>query len=166
MARVQINAYVCKLRLLQYGLINEARRIDEMGTAKSPKSKKDSADDSTGEDEDEDDLIARRNTFVKKAIRQAQANGSLKGFMTGGKNPVAAEQRREIIKQFFKDIVSVKKCTSCSGYVSSLSAGTAQFSMLPLLPKLFILTTTPTAYLQGIARIDLPRSSERHCQTR
>lgn len=159
MARAQINAYVCKLRLLQYGLVSEARQIDEMGTAQSPKSKKLSADDSTGEDEDEDDLMARRNSFVKKAIRHAQANGSLKGFMAGGKNPIAAEQRREIIKQFFKDIVAVKKCTSCSGYVRLLKPGSSHL----LLPGPMRLTAASTAFHRRIAKIDLQRSSESHC---
>ncbi|ODM18657.1 hypothetical protein SI65_05274 [Aspergillus cristatus] len=114
MSRVQINAYVCKLRLLQYGLVDEAGVIDSMGTGKTDKKKsKDEGSDS--EEEDEEDLIERRNTYVKKCIREAQASGRLKGLMAGAKNPIATEQRRTVVKEFFKDIVSFKKCANCSG---------------------------------------------------
>ncbi|KAL5691110.1 hypothetical protein EMGR_007251 [Emarellia grisea] len=116
MARVQINAYVCKLRLLQYGLVDEVEAIEAMGTGQGNKKKsaKD-ADDSGSEEEDDDDLVARRNAYVKKVIREAHAAGRLKGIMSGAKNPMAAEQRRTLVKQFFKDLVSIKKCSSCSG---------------------------------------------------
>lgn len=118
MSRVQINTYVCKLRLLQYGLVDEAGVIDSMGTGKTDKKKlKDEGSDS--EDEDEEDLIERRNTYVKKCIREAQASGRLKSLMAGAKNPIATEQRRTVVKEFFKDIVSFKKCTNCSGYVDA-----------------------------------------------
>ncbi|KAF7168568.1 hypothetical protein CNMCM6106_003706 [Aspergillus hiratsukae] len=116
MARVQINAYVCKLRLLQYGLVDEVEAIEAMGTGRGNKKKsgKD-AGDSGSEEEDDDDLVARRNAYVKKVIREAHAAGRLKGIMSGAKNPMAAEQRRTLVKQFFKDLVSIKKCSSCSG---------------------------------------------------
>lgn len=118
MSRVQINTYVCKLRLLQYGLVDEAGVIDSMGTGKTDKKKsKDEGSDS--EDEDEEDMIERRNTYVKKCIREAQASGRLKSLMAGAKNPIATEQRRTVVKDFFKDIVSFKKCTNCSGCVDA-----------------------------------------------
>lgn len=121
MSRVQTNAYVCKLRLLQYGLVDESGAIDGMGTVKGDKKK--SAKDGEGssdDDDDEDDLIERRNTYVKKCIREASASGKLKGLLAGAKNPIATEQRRTVIKEFFKDVVSFKKCTNCSGYVDKL----------------------------------------------
>lgn len=118
MSRVQINTYTCKLRLLQYGLVDEVGAIDTMGAGKGDKKKggKDQ-DDSESEGEDDEDLITRRNAYVKRCIRDAQLGGKLKGLMAGSKNPVAAEQRRATVKDFFKDVASVKKCTSCSGYV-------------------------------------------------
>ncbi|KAL4996608.1 hypothetical protein BDV10DRAFT_108805 [Aspergillus recurvatus] len=116
MSRTQINIYACKLRLLQYGLVQQVAFIDSMG-AKSPKSRKgkdaDGSDDE--EDEDDDDVISRRNAYVKKCIREAQAAGLLKSVMAGAKNPLAMEKRRELIKDFFKDVVAAKKCAHCSG---------------------------------------------------
>ncbi|KAL4914939.1 hypothetical protein BDW62DRAFT_135421 [Aspergillus aurantiobrunneus] len=116
MSRPQVNLYTCKLRLLQYGLVEAVAAIDSMG-AKVPNSgKTKGADGSDGEeDEDEDDLISRRNAYVKRCIREAQAAGTLKSVMAGAKNPLAMEKRRDLIKDFFKDVVAVKKCFSCSG---------------------------------------------------
>lgn len=122
MSRVGINAYECKLRLLQYGLVDETGAIESMGTGKTDKKNKSAkdGDGSSSEDEDEEDLIDRRNTFVKKCIREAQVSGKLKDVMAGAKNPIATEQRRTVVKEFFREIVSCKKCTNCSGYVKAL----------------------------------------------
>ncbi|KAI9370808.1 hypothetical protein BJX61DRAFT_513951 [Aspergillus egyptiacus] len=116
MSRTEINLYTCKLRLLQYGLVDAADFISSMGTS-TPKSKKTkNADGSDEEDEeDEDDVISRRNTYVKKCIREAQAAGLLKSIMAGWKNPLAMDKRRTLIKEFFRDVVAAKKCASCSG---------------------------------------------------
>lgn len=121
MGRVHINAYVCKLRLLQYGLVDEVAVIDTMGTGKADKKKgaKDD-DDSNSEEETEENLVARRNAYVKRCIRDAQLGGKLSGLMSGSKNPIAAEQRRATVKEFFKEVSSFKKCASCQGYVVAL----------------------------------------------
>jgi hypothetical protein len=92
-----------------------------MGNGQGNKKSGKDADDSGSEEDDDDDLVARRNAYVKKVIREAHTAGRLKGIMSGAKNPMAAEQRRTLVKQFFKDLVSIKKCSSCSGYVMSLS---------------------------------------------
>lgn len=115
MSRVQINAYTCKLRLLQYGLVDEVAAIDDMGLNKTGGKSKKAGEESEEEEEDAEDLMARRLAFVKRAISRAQKEGKVQGFMTGAKSPVAAEQRRVVVKEFFKEIASVKKCTSCSG---------------------------------------------------
>lgn len=117
MSRTQINVYTCKLRLLQYGLVDEAAAIDDLSKKKGDKKKGKDADGSSSEDEDEEDLIAKRNSFVQKAIRAAKAAGKLDNLMSGIKNPIASEERRTMVKDFFKDLVSIKKCASCKGYV-------------------------------------------------
>jgi hypothetical protein len=159
MARVQINAYVCKLRLLQYGLVDEVEAIEAMGTGQGNKKKsaKD-ADDSGSEEEDDDDLVARRNAYVKKVIREAHAAGRLKGIMSGAKNPMAAEQRRTLVKQFFKDLVGIKKCSSCSGYVMSLSLFPCYLSFADDVQKNF--TQLPERSLLE----DFPKASAREVQ--
>ncbi|KAH8426320.1 DNA-directed RNA polymerase I core subunit RPA190 [Aspergillus melleus] len=114
MPRTQLNVYTCKLRLLQYGLVDEAAVIDSLGKKKDKKQGKDD-DGSSSEDEDEDDLIAKRNNYVQKAIREAKAAGKLANLMAGIKNPIASEERRTLVKEFFRDVVSIKKCATCKG---------------------------------------------------
>lgn len=109
MTRVEINAYACKLRLLQYGLVDQTAQIDTIG--------EDGHDAAVDADEngkvDPQTKMELRNKFVKRCIREAQKQGDNDAFFGGAKNPVAAEQRRELIKEFFKAVVAVKKCSTC-----------------------------------------------------
>ncbi|KAL4936371.1 hypothetical protein BDV06DRAFT_205199 [Aspergillus oleicola] len=115
MSRNQINQYSCKLRLLQYGLVEGVAIIESMGTKTSGSKKTKDADGSDEEDDDEDDIIGRRNAYVKRCLREAQGTGALKSILAGAKNPLAMEKRRELIKELFKDLVAAKKCASCTG---------------------------------------------------
>jgi DNA-directed RNA polymerase I subunit RPA1 len=112
LARVQINAYICKLRLLQYGLVDDVAQIDTVmrNTSSAPEEGEDDSDN----EEDPESVMERRLKFVKERIRKAQKHGQNEGLIAGAKDPVAAEHRRELVKEFLKDIVAVKKCTSCS----------------------------------------------------
>ena len=116
--------YICKLRLLQYGLVDEVAIVDAMGAVKGSKSKATSkeADSDDSDDPDEDDYMQKRTDYVTRRIREAKKEGKLDGLMPGGQNPIAAEARRDLIKAFFKDINSFKKCVSCSGYVMQYSS--------------------------------------------
>lgn len=124
MGRNQVNMYICKLRLLQYGLVDEVAVVDAMGSVKGSKSKATSkeGDSDDSDDPDEDDYMQKRTDYVTRRIREAKKEGKLDGLMPGGQNPIAAEARRELIKAFFKDINSFKKCVSCSGYVMQYSS--------------------------------------------
>lgn len=128
MSRTQINVYACKLRLLQHGLVDEAAVVDTLSKKKGSKKGKD-ADGSSSEEEDEEDLIAKRNHYVQRVIREAKAAGRLEGLMSGIKNPIASEERRTMVKDFFKELVSIKKCANCKGYV--LRQRTPHFFFLP-----------------------------------
>lgn len=121
MARSQVNLYICKLRLLQYGLVDEVAEVDAIGSVKGAKSKpgKSKGDDS-GDDEEEDDaetIMEKRTSYVNRRIKEAKKDGRLDGLMAGAKNPIAAEQRRDLVKTFLKDINANRKCANCSGYV-------------------------------------------------
>ncbi|KAJ6145687.1 DNA-directed RNA polymerase I subunit [Penicillium chermesinum] len=122
MSRSQVNMYSCKLRLLQYGLTDEVAVVDAMGSAKGakPKAGKATADDSDDDEEDDDETVMdKRTAYVEKAIREAQKSGRLDGLMTGAKNPIAAEHRRHLVKNFFKDINGNRKCANCNGITPS-----------------------------------------------
>jgi DNA-directed RNA polymerase I subunit RPA1 len=120
MGRNQVNMYTCKLRLLQYGLIDEVAVVDTMGSVKGAKSKaaKGKEQDSDNDDEpDDEDYMKKRSDYVSRCIREVKKSGKLDGLMGGGLNPIAAEARRELVKTFLKEINSFKKCVNCSGYV-------------------------------------------------
>ncbi|KAJ6001451.1 hypothetical protein N7522_006678 [Penicillium canescens] len=116
MGRSQVNMYTCKLRLLQYGLIDEVSVVDSMGSTKgAKKASKSKEEDSDDEEDDDVDYMRKRTEYVSRRIREAKAEGKLDGLMAGGQNPIAAEARRELIKTFLKDINSFNKCANCSG---------------------------------------------------
>ncbi|MCJ1295657.1 hypothetical protein MMC34_007221 [Xylographa carneopallida] len=119
--RLDINRFVCKLRLLQYGLLREAEQIEllqvkrkklaftngdaDMGTNVSED------DDS---DDDPDDLIERRNEFVKSAIKIAGGRRHMVAI-AGDKVEATAEERRVVIREFMASITKPKECNTCKG---------------------------------------------------
>ena len=66
------------------------------------------------EGEDQEDFMKRRNTFVRRCIRKAVSQRKSQSTPVL-KDPIAAEQRRTLVREFLKDISSVNKCSSCSG---------------------------------------------------
>jgi DNA-directed RNA polymerase I subunit RPA1 len=131
-SRLQVNDYTCKLRLLQYGLANEAALVDKIGRTISRASHTHSdrlnganLDEDLDEDSDAhesgntlefdlEDLIEKRKDFTKQCIKLAKLERTSEP-MAGAKDPVAAEERRQLLRMFFKDIVATKKCSSCHG---------------------------------------------------
>ena len=93
--------------------------LEEMSIRQSSSGKAKPGEEETesGDEEDSEDFIERRNNYVKRCIKNHLARGKAEGLMTGSKNPVAAEQRRATVKDFLRDIVGAKKCASCSGSV-------------------------------------------------
>ncbi|KAK2870553.1 hypothetical protein FQN49_003107 [Arthroderma sp. PD_2] len=114
MARAQINNYACKLRLLQYGLIEEAHIAGNMELRKGARNNADSSDDDS-DDEDDVDLIQRRNAYVKRCIANLPAQKRSRSHLDIVKDPTAAEMRRNLVRDFLKEASAAKKCTSCSG---------------------------------------------------
>lgn len=113
LSRNTIQAFACKLRLLRFGLVDCAAEIDEISASKGSSNSK--PDEEASDAEDPDDLIKRRETFVKKSIKNALSDADTQLLLQGMKNPVAVEQRKTLIRDFFKAVVAAKKCASCSG---------------------------------------------------
>lgn len=120
MSRSVVNLYTCKLRLLQYGLTEEVANVEAIGSAKAAASKaqQKAGDGSDSEEEDDESIMEKRTSYVTRCIKEAKKSGKLEGLMTGAKNPIAAEHRRELVKTFLKDINSNRKCNNCNGYVT------------------------------------------------
>jgi DNA-directed RNA polymerase I subunit RPA1 len=110
MSRKEVNRYLCKLRLLQHGLLGAAEEIDNIEVTKT-QDNGDASSESEGESAI-DNVIRRRNTFVKKSIKAARANP---WEWEREKNQGVAEARRVVVKSFLKSITSGKVCGNCSG---------------------------------------------------
>ena len=122
--RLDVNRFVCKLRLLQHGLLEEAEQIELLQVKRESSAltngdadvgTKVSEDDDS--DDDPDDMIERRNEFVRTAIKKA---GGKRHMVTivGDKVEVAAEERRAVIREFMASITKPKECNTCKGYDS------------------------------------------------
>jgi DNA-directed RNA polymerase I subunit RPA1 len=96
--------------------------VEEVGVLESMEARKGvdctkGEEGSGSEDDDQESMIERRNSYVRRCIRSAQARDKNQRFFGGIKNPVAAENRRTTVREFLKDIANVKKCSTCNGSV-------------------------------------------------
>lgn len=122
MAKSVVNRYICKLKLIQHGLLLEAQQLDDiqiktkstiaLGKGKSAAPDEEGPGDEI-ETEDEDDMdsfFARRERFVNRAIRRNKANQS---NWNSAKVMSVAEERRGLVKEFLADIMKPRKCNRC-----------------------------------------------------
>lgn len=118
---LEVHRYECKLKLIQYGLLLECEELDNMFV--NGKSQAESDDD------EEDDEVAsskqvdpklkrelrhRRETFVDTCIAKAISEGrsSHNGVVTAS----VGEERKAILHEFSKRLLSRPKCDNCGMY--------------------------------------------------
>lgn len=113
---------MCKLRLIQYGLLLECQELDSMFA-------KDSDAHSTGDDEEGRSSMSgidsdagkkikdKREAFVSECIAKALAEGrtTTNGLVT----ETVGEERKDTIHDFYKRILLKKKCDDCQMYSPS-----------------------------------------------
>lgn len=116
----EINRYICKLRLVEHGLVKQVEELDNirLGSAET-KGLSGSAEGLEGEsqdsqEEDEESLKRRRNDFVRKAIRGA-GGARNRAAVASEKVEAVSEVRRGIVKEFLASITKGKACGSCKG---------------------------------------------------
>ncbi len=103
---------MCKLRLIQHGLLGAAEEIDMIEVEQLNGDKDGNDTDGSEEVSDVDIVIRRRNAFVKKSIKAAKA--SLWEWKRE-KNEGVAEARRMVVKAFLKSINTGRICGNCGG---------------------------------------------------
>lgn len=112
MSRAHVNKFVCKLRLIKYGLIREVAEFDEFDMKFTFKGTIQNDDD---EEPDEDDisgtLIAARLKYVKEALKKAKIEGRL----STKKNEATVSARRIITHEFLANMTKGPKCGNCQG---------------------------------------------------
>ncbi|CAH2351349.1 DNA-directed RNA polymerase I subunit Rpa190p [[Candida] railenensis] len=118
LSSLEVHRYVCKLKLIQYGLLGEVFELDNMLV--KGKSKYDVSGDDDEEEFDstspeaKSELKERRELFVDTAIAKALSEGrtSVHGIHTAS----VMEERKSTIHEFYKKILSRPKCDNCSMY--------------------------------------------------
>ena len=110
-----LHMYMCKLRLLQYGLVREAHIVGSIGDIAWVADFEDSFgldDDEAEEDSSSaDNVIRKREKYVKKCLRLVDHGRDA----TKGKHEGRNDARREIIKEFLAEITKTRTCASCGG---------------------------------------------------
>lgn len=107
-----VHKYVCRLRLLQYGLILELQELEAMLVKESSDSEAD--DSSLAADMAASKKAALKETsksFVDEAIANAIAEGRTSAL--GLNTETVGEERKNLIHDFYTKIASRPKCDNC-----------------------------------------------------
>lgn len=114
MSRREVNLYVCKLRLIQHGLLDAAEEVENVGyrsgysAAVGGEPEGEDPEDDTGAES----LIKKRLQYVRSVLKGAD---KYPWNWNREKNEGLAEARREAIKTFLKAITVGKQCHNCHG---------------------------------------------------
>lgn len=112
MRRADLELVVCKLRLLQFGLIDAANYLDDI----SPDTTNIQVDDEVLSDGEEfsalDKVIRMRQVYTEGALKNHKLSTA---EIRKGKHEGASEARREVLKEFLKDVTKGRVCATCNG---------------------------------------------------
>ncbi|OWB56488.1 hypothetical protein B5S28_g2391 [[Candida] boidinii] len=110
---IETHLFMCKLRLIQYGLILESASLD---TLKVDELDFEAEDDDVSRisSKSEKELREARELFVETSIAKALSENRTteKGIITA----TVAEERKTVIHDFYKRILSRPKCENCGMY--------------------------------------------------
>ena len=117
--RVDINLFVCKLRLIQHGLLSQSQELENIqAKASGPRTSEIDplANESDGlVDSDHEmapgQVMELRNRFVRRAIRKTSHQNPC--VRDTRKVEAILDERRAVIKLFLVNIVLPKECSSC-----------------------------------------------------
>ena len=113
-----LHKYMCKLRLLQHGLVHQAQIAGAIGETDWAQDLDGLLDIDMGEDEAEEEnsssdaLIRKREKYVQDCLR---GNKIRRGDIRKGKHEGLSQGRREVIKEFFAELTKRRQCATCGG---------------------------------------------------
>lgn len=121
---LEVHRYECRLKLIQYGLLEELAELDNMLVAG-----KLLPHDADADDEDDDDggaatgslseakreLRQRREEFVDTAVATAISTG--RTAASGTHTALVMEERKRTVHEFYRRILSRPKCDNCGMYL-------------------------------------------------
>lgn len=113
----ELHKYVCKLKLLQHGLIQEAHMVgvigeNELAIELGNFSELESEAEEEGASSSIDNVTRARDRYVDKCLRGIKIK---RGETKRGKHEGSIEMRREIIKEFLAEITKRRLCSNCGG---------------------------------------------------
>ncbi|CAR27697.1 hypothetical protein ZYGR_0N01820 [Zygosaccharomyces rouxii] len=126
---IEVNRFACKLRLLQYGLVEESYQLDQLrvGDLQGGSDDEDDNDEAVEDNNTSEtpakkslkdassamlkELLQKRKEFVDVAIAKAISEGkaSHKGVFT----IITNEERKKVIHDFHRRLLSRAKCDNC-----------------------------------------------------
>ena len=121
LAPAEINRFICKLRLIEHGLVREVKELENIRLRlKSTEPRGGSTMDvdkesEESEQEDEETLKQRRLAFVRRVIKE-KGGREAQAAAASEKVEAVSEVRRAIITEFLAAITKVKTCGYCKGY--------------------------------------------------
>lgn len=122
----ETHRFVCKLRLIQHGLVREAHDLDNLDSQSTYSLHRmvngaASHLDSESEDfeEDEDSLRQKRENFVRRAVRKAKQLNNYSIELDNKVEAVAAE-RRTTIRELLAAMRKVRVCGSCQRFANCI----------------------------------------------
>ncbi|KAF2640084.1 DNA-directed RNA polymeras-like protein I subunit [Massarina eburnea CBS 473.64] len=110
--RKATNEIAAKLRLIRCGLVQDANNMQQY--VHESKGKTDKGDGSSDEENDEDDIISQRNSYVKKCMKRAGISKA-DAHAVRQKTETIADARRFVVKEFYAAISVGRKCKNCGG---------------------------------------------------
>lgn len=120
-----LNRVLCKLRLLEHGLIEEAEALDDITLSSDQAKARNPSEDKTGDDKDEQssdedtqentaELTQKQNYFTAKTFTKYGGKNYLQS-LDRVKLEAVLESRRATIKDLFAESRLGKKCRTCDG---------------------------------------------------
>lgn len=119
LGEMEVHKFICKLRLVQYGLLLECQELESLFAKDGSSSNDDEIDGdhsaANGLDSSaKSSLKQQREEFVDLAISTALSEGrtSENGLIT----ETVGEERKQIIHEFYRKILAKPKCDNCGMY--------------------------------------------------
>ncbi len=113
-----LHKYMCKLRLLQHGLVHEAHIVGAIGETDISDDLETSVsielDGSEAEDDTSsiDNVTRKREKYVQLCLRGGRKT---RRDIKKGKHEGTGQMRREVIKEFLAEVTKKRECVSCNG---------------------------------------------------
>lgn len=118
MRQIDVHAYMCKLWLIQYGLVLEASQIDHLTVDENADINMDEAEEDDGQGQLTNsstfNLMQKREAFVYASIDAAIKAGKTTshGLITG----TLLEARKTVVKDFERKIIAKTRCENCGRF--------------------------------------------------